>query len=200
MKRPALFFTALLFAGSLQAATLTYVDRATFEAALDPGYTLIDTSAYADGTPIGDTLPAAVTSFGAPSTIRAADGVLLNGQGFYGTTTPNIGLNFSPGINGVGGSSGEGYGGMIMIYSGLNGTGSLLGSAAYSVTFGGIISSVDIGSVIFTCDFNFDLKCALIDPTFGSSTAVVPLPAALWLFATALLGLSGMAGRRTARE
>lgn len=63
MKRPALFFTALLFAGSLQAATLTYVDRATFEAALDPGYTLIDTSAYADGTPIGDTLPAAVTSF-----------------------------------------------------------------------------------------------------------------------------------------
>ena len=55
----------------LQAATVTYSNEGNFQAALDSGFTLIDTSSYANGTPVAtiSTLIPWATFFGAPSTI-----------------------------------------------------------------------------------------------------------------------------------
>ena len=98
----------------------------------------------------------------------------------------------------MGATSSSGDGGTIQLYDGLNGTGNLIGQVQFGTgngwpsPFGGITSTEEIRSAIFTCDFDGDLKCGVIDPTFG---AVVPIPAAVWLFGSAL-GLLGWARRR----
>ena len=66
-------------------------------------------------------------------------------------------------------------------------------------------SGVDLGSGMNTASGSFDI---VLDPmainniggfidTFGSATAV-PVPAAVWLFGTGLLGLIGVARRKQA--
>ncbi len=52
--------------------------------------------------------------------------------------------------------------------------------------------------MIFTCDFNFDLICGVIDPVFGTiaGAPAVPLPAPLAAAGSAFLILGAVARRR----
>ena len=63
--------------------------------------------------------------------------------------------------------------------------------------FSGLISDQLIASAEITCTFNADLKCGVYDIQFGT-LAPVPVPAAVWLFGTALIGLAGIGKRRKA--
>ncbi|MEM6372793.1 MAG: hypothetical protein AAF727_08460 [Pseudomonadota bacterium] len=184
--------------GSAHAATFT--DQTAFETALD-SFTLIDTSDYIGDAvadiPLGDL--GGATFFGAPSTVRSDD-LILNGSGFFGASTPHVGLSFSTRVTGVGVTSNAIDGGRIQLWSGANGTGTLLGEGSFgggaSAQFGGLIIGEAAGSVVFTCDFNSDLKCGLRDIVFGSTPAPVPLPAGLPLLLGAL-GLLGWMRRST---
>lgn len=184
------------------AAVVTYTDQTSFENALAGGYTVIDTSANKGKTTAELSAQTPGAEFFGPSSSVRSDGALLNGQFFLGAQTPSLGLNFADGVNGVGVSTHNlADGGRVLAYSGLNGTGALLGEAGFggSSIFGGLTSSDLIMSVLFTCEFNGDLACGLNDPIFGTFAAVnpseVPLPAAAWLF-IAGAGALGAARRR----
>ncbi|SFK73717.1 hypothetical protein [Methylophaga sulfidovorans] len=182
---------------SVHASTMTYSNQATFQSALDSS-AIIDTSAYIGETT--DTIDNDFSDaefFGPLSNVRSDD-YILNGEGFFGASTPHVGLNFAGGINGIGITSNPIDGGVIKIFDGLNGTGTLLGVVAFggqaSSLFGGIISTNSIRSAIFTCDYNSDLECGLRDPVYGSlqqPPSAVPVPAAAFLFTPALLGMVG---------
>ncbi len=195
-----------LVGGAAQAGVITYSDQTAFQNALTDGFTVIDTSANVGDTTEQLSIETAGAEFFGPSSYVRSDGLILNGQFFLGAATPSLGINFDGGVAGVGAWANAYDGGRIQIYSGLNGTGTLLGEVGYGspsgVMFGGITSTDLIYSAIFTCDFNYDLACGLIDPTFGAVTVAdtggaseVPLPAALWLF-IAGAGALGAAGRR----
>lgn len=190
----------VMTATSAQAATVAFTSLTDFNAALDSAATVIDTSANVGKTTsqLSDDTPG-VTFFG-PSSFVRSDGLIVNGQFFHGATTPHVGMNFNTAVNAVSVFTNAFDGGRILIYSGANGTGDLLGEAAFgtpsaSNLFGGIIADRLIGSVIFTCDFNFDLACGLIDPSFGLASSflasdAVPLPAGAWLFLTGAAGIA----------
>ena len=59
----------------------------------------------------------------------------------------------------------------------------------------GVISTVLIESILFSNTVNDGFS---IDNVSGLSTSVVPVPAAAWLFGTALIGLVGFGRRRRA--
>ena len=107
-------------------------------------------------------------------------------------------MNFDIAINGAGVTSNAIDGGRIQLYSGLNGTGLLIEEANFgggaSARFGGVITTSLAQSVIFTCDFNFDLQCGLRDIVFGTANPV-PLPAGIGLFAMAVLSLARFSRR-----
>jgi hypothetical protein len=85
---------------------------------------------------------------------------------------------------------------------------------------GGLIADSDCNTGLFTCSFQVDLnlaisgtyKMAIFDTgfsdmgdyslnvgcTFGDCTSVIPVPAAVWLFGSGLLGLVGIARRKSA--
>ncbi|PWR03936.1 hypothetical protein DKT77_04290 [Meridianimarinicoccus roseus] len=198
---------ATLLGAVAPAGATTFTDRATFTAALDPGYTLIDTSTFIGQTTadISAATPGA-TFFGALSSVRSDD-LILNGAGFFGSATPHVGLTFSDPVNGVGVQTNPVDGGRILIYSGPDGSGSLLGSAGFgpSLVFGGITTTAAIGSVVFTCDFNFDLRCGLRDIVFGAVTSdapqpgTVPLPAGIFLLGSTIGLLGASRARRHTR-
>ncbi|MEM9840541.1 MAG: hypothetical protein AAF830_15490, partial [Pseudomonadota bacterium] len=189
----ALALSAFAHAGSITV----YTDRASFEAAMDT-LTLVDTSANVGKTTSQLSAETPGATFTGPSTFVRSDGLIVNGAGFY-PTNPHVGMNFDVPVFGVGATANAFDGGRIQIFSGLNGTGQLLGEAAYGnpsgTMYGGIISDMPILSVVFTCDFNFDLKCGLIDPQFGQASfqQPVPVPAAAPLM---VAGLGLMASRR----
>lgn len=185
-------------AAATATTTTTFSDRNSFEAALSGGFTTIDTSAY-----IGRLLHvidddfADAEFFGPITSYVRNDDLILNGAGFWGSTTPHVGLNFAAGVNGIGIQSNPGDGGVIRIYDGLDATGTLLGSVGFGANatalFGGIVSADLIRSAVFSCDYNSDLKCGLRDPVYGTT---VPVPAAALLFVPALAGLAAFGRRR----
>lgn len=194
-----------MMSGAAYANTVTaYDNEALFQAAIG-GATVIDTSANIGDTTEQLSIETPGATFFGPSSFVRFDALIPNGQGFFGPTTPHIGLNFDVPVLGVGAFSNAFDGGRIQAYSGLNGGGDFLGevnfgSAGNVVQFGGITVNVGIMSVIFTCDFNFDLACGVIDPQFGGTPSVsnpVPVPAALPLF---LAGLAGLGLRRARRS
>lgn len=180
---------ACIFATSVPAAS--FDNQGDFQNALD-SFTLIDTSAFIGQTTfnISPTVPNG-TFFGPDALVRSDD-LILNGAGFHGSTTPHVGLNFDLAVNGAGVTSNAIDGGRIQIYSGPNGTGTLIEEASFggglTARFGGLITTSFAHSVVFTCDFNSDLKCGLRDIVFGT-VSPVPLPAGVGLFIVALLSL-----------
>ena len=189
MSKSLVFLVALLLSAVSQAATVQYTSEAAFQAALVNGFTVIDTSI--GGPNIGKTTAqlsaeTAGAEFFGPSSFVRSDGLIPNGTGGIGG---NLGLNFDPGVTGVGVTSNLGDGGRIQIFDGPDGTGNLIDEVQFGIgagwpsLFGGITSTQEIRSAIFTCEFDSDIFCGLIDPTFGN---IIPVPAAAWLFMSAL--------------
>ncbi len=189
------------------AVVTTFGDQAAFVAALDGGSTLVDVSASIGANLVQLSAITPGATFFGPNTSVRSDALIPHGQGFFGTTNQHVGLNFETTVNGVGVTSNLFDGGRIQAYSGLNGTGTLLGEHGFggntvASLFGGLITDQPILSVVYTCDFNFDLACGVIDPVFGLSTSAlssdpVPLPAGAFLF-MAGLGALGVARRAKA--
>ena len=127
-----------------------------------------------------------------------------------GTAILNVEAGFDTGFSFSYTSSSTGS---VGVYDGLDGTGILLGTislvsqstdgcvgdpnggnfcnwTAAGINFAGTAKSIDFGGTANTVGYD--------DVTFGSSTpGAVPLPAAAWLFGSALLGL-GLVKRRQA--
>jgi hypothetical protein len=203
----------------VSAAVVTYTDESAFQTALTGSFTLanLDAAPFSAGAvSAGD---AAFLSLGidivTPTTILngqafqlpkpGRDRMLVNGTG-NGLISADFTLNFTAPQSGVGAlpnvNNNIGDGGHIRVYSGLNLTGALLGEADFGVptgSFGGITSDLGIRSVQITCEFDPDLDCGIYDLQFGTVAGgpiVVPIPAALPLFATALVGLGVIGWRR----
>ncbi|MEM7081458.1 MAG: thrombospondin type 3 repeat-containing protein [Pseudomonadota bacterium] len=165
-----------LIALALPANAQVFDDESLFLAALTNS-TIIDTSNFIGNTTFGISPAVAGADFFGPDAEVRSDDLILNGSGFHGLSTPHVGLNFSPAVNAVGVTSNPVDGGRIQLYSGPNGTGTLLSETDFGGTnsfqFTGVITTSDIGSVVFTCDFNQDLACGLRDPMFGTASALV---------------------------
>lgn len=199
--RKILTTLCLLGTFGTSAQATTYSDQTAFLATLEAS-TLIDTSSFIGNTTFGINPSLSTGAFFGPDALVRSDDLILNGAGFFGTTTPHVGINFNAIVNAVGVTSNAIDGGRIMLYSGLNGTGDLLNTTSFgggsSASFTGIADAFSARSVIFTCDFNSDLKCGLRDPVFGFDTAFaaqVPLPASLGFLLAGIAGLLGLRRR-----
>lgn len=200
------FFTA-----STHAATVAYFDESSFQLALDT-FTLVNLDAPpfdAFGAPynVQDAGPAAaflalgISSFGANRQVLAGndfqtvknnrDRIIANGSGFG---VGNMVIEFTNAVNGIGAWTNLDDGGEIIAF---NSGGVEIGrvvfgqSPAMTGGFSGLISDEAIASVEITCTFDNDIKCGVYDIQFGNLTPV-PIPAAIWFFASGLLGLFGM--------
>ena len=202
------------------AATVAYYDEASFQLTLDT-FTLVNLDAPpfdGFGAPynVQDTGPAAaflgagIASFAANHQVLAGndfqtvksnrDRLLTNGSGFG---VGDMVINLANSVNGIGAWTNlhpqfGGDGGEIIAY---NGIGAEIGRVAFGQSpataggFSGLISDEAIESVEITCTFNNDFKCGVYDIQFGT-LAPVPIPAAIWLFSTGLLGLIGITKRK----
>lgn len=225
MKKSRLLGAAILLVGPLTlstsyAATVPYYDEGSFQLALDT-FTLINLDAPpfdAFGAPynVQDTGPAAaflgvgISGFVANHEVQAGndiqmtkpgrDRLIINGSGFG---IGDMVINFVNPVNGIGAWTNNHPtfgpdGGEIIAY---NNVGAEIGRVAFGTSpataggFSGLISDQAIASAEITCTFNNDLKCGVYDIQFGT---LVPLPAAVWLFGSGLLGLVGMARRKKA--
>lgn len=201
------------------AATVPYYDEASFQVALDT-YTLMNLDAapfntFGDPYNVQDIGPAAaflaagISGFGANHQVLAGndiqmskpgrDRLILNGSGFG---VGDMVFNFSTPVNGIGAWSNDHPtfgpdGGEIIAY---DSNGLEIGRVAFGQSpataggFSGLISDQAIASAEITCTFNNDFKCGVYDIQFG--TTVIPIPPAVWLFGSGLLGLVGMARRK----
>lgn len=208
----AVLAASVAIAGGASASVSIYNNQSSFESALNGSYTLVNLDAppfgaFASGYRLDDAGPAAsllalgVDSVGLNAQVvagqdfqtpTARDRLILNGAFFGG----EIVFNFTGLVNGVGGWANNGDGGHVKAYSGLNGAGTLLGSAGFGPgSFGGLISSDAIKSVRFTCEFNSDLACGVYDLQFGSVAGGVPEPAT-WAMMILGFGAAGSMIRR----
>lgn len=215
---PALGLVAVTAAAPVAAAVTTYSNEASFQSAMDGGFTLVnfDTlGGFAPGYRLDDAAPAAalaalgLDSVGYNAQVVAGqnfqtptnrDRLVDNGAGFGGL----MAFNFTGPVNGLGAYSNNIDYGRIRIFSGANLTGSFLGEVHFGkdFAFGGIASDVVIGSAQFTCDHNSDLKCGVYDIQFGKfappppPTGGVPEPATWGLMILGFGGAGAMLRRR----
>ncbi len=161
----------------------SFTNETTFRDALTGGFTEVDGQGFSQISQ----LSFVGGSFFGPNAVIRSDGLIENGQGFHGAANPHVGMNFDSDVFGVGVTSNPADGGRVLGFSGLNGTGNLVEQANFGspALFGGFVSTEAIRSVIFTCDFNGDLKCGLFRPTFGTvlNEASVPEPGTYLLIA-----------------
>lgn len=226
MKKSRILCAVFLLAGQLSsslsyAATVPYYDEAGFQLALDT-HTLINLDAapfntFGDPYNVQDAAPAAaflaagISGFDANHQVQAGnaiqmskpgrDRLILNGSGFG---IGDMVINFSSPVNGIGAWTNAHPtfgpdGGEIIAY---DSNGLEIGRVAFGQSpataggFSGLISDQAIASAQFTCTFDNDFKCGVYDIQFG--TSVIPIPPAVWLFVSGLLGLVGIAGRKKA--
>lgn len=217
----------LALGGQAAAVTTAYTSQSGFEAAFDDGFALVNFDALG-GLPAGyrldDAAPAAalaalgVDSVGANALVVGGqdyqtpgvrDRLVLNGSTFNGAATPFIAFDFATGVNGVGAWANFGDGGRIRIYSDVGLTGTLLGETTFGKyaagaqdLFGGITSTTAIRSVQFTCDYNGDAACGVLDLQFGrfasAEVGVVPEPSAWALMIAGFAGAGALLRRRRA--
>ncbi|MDX2223203.1 MAG: hypothetical protein SFV21_10665 [Rhodospirillaceae bacterium] len=208
----------MVASGAAQAAVVAYTNQATFQAALTGSFTLINLDAapfngFGTSYRVEDAAPAAafasagIDFFNFNAEVRAGqtgqiatpgrDRLIFNGTGFGG----EIGVNFAGGVNGIGALSNNIDYGRILIYSGANFTGTLLGQIQFGpgALFGGLTSTDVINSARFTCDFNADRRCGIYDMQFGTFAIAIPEPGALSLLALPMLLLAGAVRRQSAR-
>ena len=217
----------LLLSGQLTlstsfAATAAYYDEANFQTSLD-AFTLVNLDALPFDTfsapyNVQDTAPAAaflgvgISSFGANHQVLAGndfqtvknnrDRLIANGSGFG---VGDMVINFTDSVNGIGAWTNlhpnlGGDGGEIIAY---NIDGVEIGRVAFGTApaiaggFSGLITDEAIMSAEITCTFNNDFKCGVYDIQFGT-VSPIPIPPAVWLFGSGLLGLIGIARRKKA--
>src|SRR5688572_25829683 len=169
-----LLSVALLCLGmtSAQAAIDAYTNQASFQAALDGEFTLVNLDAapllFAAPYRVEDTAPAAAflalgidfINFNAQvddgqnaQTPGNRDQLIFNGTGLSPGGT--VALNFLSAVNGVGAWSNNLDGGRVRAFTGPNLGGTFLGEVPFGPgSFGGLTSDTPIGSVQFTCTFN----------------------------------------------
>jgi len=206
-KRHIAIFCAISSMVASPAHALSFTDQTEFLSELDT-FTLIDTSEFLDETTFEINPLLSTGAFFGPDALVRNDDLILNGSGFHGSATPHVGINFNGIVNAVGVTSNAIDGGRIQLFSEAGGNGTLLEEIGFGGeqddSFMGFIGAFEARSVIFTCDFNSDLRCGLRDPIFGfdndaiEPVAAVPLPAAFPLFIGALsfLGLLGWRRQR----
>jgi hypothetical protein len=201
------------------AATVPYYDETSFQLALDT-YTLVNLDAapfntfgdpynVQDAGPAAAFLAAGISGFDANHQVEAGndiqmlkpdrDRLLLNGNGFG---VGDMVISFAAPVNGIGAWTNDHPtfgpdGGEIIAY---DSDGLEIGRVAFGQSpaaeggFSGLISDQAIASAKITCTFNGDLKCGVYDIQFG--TSIIPIPPALYLFGSGLIGLLGMARRK----
>ena len=201
------------------SAIVAYYDEANFQLHLDT-FTLVNLDAspfdaFTAPFNIQDAGPAAafigigISSFDANHQVLAGndfqtvkdnrDRLIANGSGFG---LGDMVINFVDPVNGIGAWTNlhpdlGGDGGEIIAY---NGDGVEIGRVAFGASpatsggFSGLITDEEIMSAEITCTFNSDFKCGVYDIQFGL-TSPIPIPAAMWLFGSGLIGLIGVARR-----
>lgn len=185
------------FQSQLAGFTLWNLDAAPFNG-FPNGYRLDDAAPAAALTAIGlDSIglnAQVIAGQAGQISNPARDRLIAHGTGNGGL----IAFNFLSPVNGVGAFSNEIDGGRILAFTGANLTGIALPAAPFADGgFGGVISTELIRSVQFTCDFNNDFRCGVLDVQFGTTPAsggAVPEPGT-WLLL--LTGAAMLAARRT---
>ena len=214
--RTAALAAFTLVSQSAWSAAITFTSESAFQAALTGPPTLLNLdaaplNAYPSGSSVEDAgLAADLAGLGVnfqlinaqivdgqafQITKPARDRLILNGDGFYGDTinSGNIALDMLVIADAFGVLTNVGDTGVIRAYSGSGLTGTLLGTVNIDTGgFGGLITSAPIGSIEVLCEGG-DKKCGLYDMQYG--VAVVPVPAAVWLFGSGLLALTGFKRR-----
>ena len=217
-----LFLSGQLALSTSFAATVAYYEEANFQLSLD-AFTLVNLDAQPFDTfsapyNVQDTGPAAaflgigISSFGANHQVLAGndfqtvknnrDRLIANGSGFG---VGDMVINFTDSVNGIGAWTNlhpdlGGDGGEIIAY---NIDGVEIGRVAFGTSpaipggFSGLITDEAIMSAEITCTFNNDFKCGVYDIQFGT-VSPIPIPPAVWLFGSGLLGLVGIARRKKA--
>ncbi len=227
MKTIHLVFCALFLIGCLttkaNSATTAYYNEVSFQSDLDT-FTLVNLDAapfngfgstynVQDSGPAAAFLGVGISGFGANHQVQTGnaiqmlkpgrDRLLLNGSGFG---IGNMVIEFTNPVNGIGAwpnnhPSFGADGGEIIAYSSL---GVEIGRVAFGQSpataggFSGLISDQAIASAEITCTFNNDLRCGVYDIQFGTSP--VPIPSALLLFGSGLLGLTWIAQRNSRKS
>ncbi len=223
---------ALATTGSAQAALTAFVanpltNSVDWTNAVVTGGGMVTTNIDFDNADVGASYVGTAGTFGSsgagPAQGNVFSGPLSTGEGVHSASnylfvgSPNSGpatgfvVNFASAVGAAGFSTidyfgAAGFGNVLNIsaYSGLNGTGTLLGSfdgqqfnfQNNNVYFMGVVSSSnDIGSIVFNRAFDASGDTIGIDNIVSGTFGAVPEPAS-WALLIAGFGLTGAAMRR----
>lgn len=194
--------TTFVLSNSVNAA-LVYTDKASFEAAVTIGQTIDFEAGFISGEnsiTFGDATFVSTDGTGLHRTIGfGASTVRLAAQNSGG-----IRIDLAPGWTAIGMDVGELFSGVSYGTFTLRDAGNNIidthtmevGYFGPSPSFFGLINNADIVSLQFDI-FNGSNEFETIDNVMlANATSAVPVPAAVWLFGSGLIGLAGVAGRK----